>query len=153
MDERVRERCDSHASSSRELFLEPQRQVKSGKCSIKSRYPKDWNCEICQRTKIITAPYRRRVGEIVFFCCKWFWWYDNSWSQSLQRWGWISEQSFFAVCRFFCSRLWENTWHFFFCQQKKLTINSSLRVEVETFVVAMPLIEPHSLFCDRFFAN
>ena len=129
VDERVRECWDSHASSSHELFLEPRREGGSGKCSIKSRYPKDWNCEICQRTKIFTAPCRRRVGEIVFFCCKWFWWYDNSWSQSLQRGGWISEQSFFAELSFLLLKIVRIHTTYFFCHHGKLTINSSLRVE------------------------
>ena len=48
---------DSHASSSHEVSLEP---------TFKRRdFPKDRNCEICQRTKITRAPCRRRNGGAV----------------------------------------------------------------------------------------
>ena len=33
--------------------------------SVKTHFPKDRNCEICQRTKITRAPYRRRNGGVV----------------------------------------------------------------------------------------
>ena len=56
---------DTHASSSHELLLEPQRKVVSHKHSIYSHFPKDRNCEICQRTKIKRAPRRRRTGEVI----------------------------------------------------------------------------------------
>ena len=66
MDERVRERRDSHASSSHELSLEPMRSVDLGKHSIlHTHFPKDRNCEICQKTKIARAPCRRRIGRVV----------------------------------------------------------------------------------------
>ena len=36
-----------------------------GKHSVYTHFPKDRNCEICQRTKITRAPCRRRVGRAV----------------------------------------------------------------------------------------
>ena len=65
MDDRVSERRDSHASSSRELSLEPTRSADLGKHSVYTHFPKDRNCEICQRTKITRAPCRRRIGRVV----------------------------------------------------------------------------------------
>ena len=64
MDDRVRERRDSHACSSHELSLEPMRSVDFGKHSVYSHFPNDRNCEICQRTKITRAPCRRRLGRV-----------------------------------------------------------------------------------------
>ena len=52
VDDRVPERRDSHASSSHGSSLEPTRSVDLGKHSVKTHFPKDRNCEICQRTKI-----------------------------------------------------------------------------------------------------
>ena len=67
MDDRVSEHRDSHASSSHEPSLEPTpaRSVDLGKHSVYNHFPKDRNCEICQRTKITRAPCRRRTGEAV----------------------------------------------------------------------------------------
>ena len=68
VDDRVPEHRDSHASSSHEPSLEPTttRSVDLGKHSVKTHFPKDRNCEICQRTKKITrAPCRRRIGGAV----------------------------------------------------------------------------------------
>ena len=67
VDDRVPERRDSHASSSHEPSLEPtfMRRVDLGKHSVYSHFPKDRNCEICQRTKITRAPCRRRIGGAV----------------------------------------------------------------------------------------
>ena len=67
MDERVPEHRDSHASSSREPSLEPMpaRSVDLGKRSVYTHFPEERNCEICQRTKITRAPYRRRIGGAV----------------------------------------------------------------------------------------
>ena len=67
MDERVPEHRDSHASSSHELSLEPTstRSEDLGKYSVYTHFPKDRNCEICQRTKITRAPCRRRIGRAV----------------------------------------------------------------------------------------
>ena len=63
VDDRVPERRDSHASSSHEPSLEPtfKRREDLGKHSVYTHYPKDRNCEICQRTKITRAPCRRRT--------------------------------------------------------------------------------------------
>ena len=58
VDDRVLERRDSHASSSHELSLEPMpaRSVDLGKHSVETHFPKDRNCEICQRTKNYKSP-------------------------------------------------------------------------------------------------
>ena len=57
VDERVPEHRDSHASSSHEPSLEPTpaRSADLGKHSVQTHFPKDRNCEICQRTKIKKA--------------------------------------------------------------------------------------------------
>ena len=74
VDDRVPECRDSHASSSREPSLEPMptRSADFGKHSVYTHFPKDRNCEICHRTKITTAPCRRRIGGAVpraeYFC-------------------------------------------------------------------------------------
>ena len=65
VDDRVPEHRDSHASSSHEPSLDPMRSVDLGKHSINTHFPKDRNCEICQRTKITRAPCRRRNGGAV----------------------------------------------------------------------------------------
>ena len=65
VDERVPEHRDSHASSSHEPSLEPARSEDLGKHSVYTHFPKDRNCEICQRTKITRAPCRRRNGGAV----------------------------------------------------------------------------------------
>ena len=67
MDHRVPEHRDSHASSSHELSLEPTPTSSwdLGKHSVYTHFPKDRNCEICQRTKITRAPCRRRIGRVV----------------------------------------------------------------------------------------
>ena len=67
MDDRVPERRDSHASSSCEPSLEPTptRSADLGKHSVFTHFLKDSNCEICQKTKIIRAPCRRRIGRVV----------------------------------------------------------------------------------------
>ena len=64
MDDRVPEHRDSHASSSHEPSLEPSpaRSEDLGKHSVYTHFPKDRNCEICQRTKITRAPCKRRNG-------------------------------------------------------------------------------------------
>ena len=63
--ERVPEHRDSHARSSHEPSLEPMRSAVLGKHSVKTHFPKDPNCEICQRTNITRAPCRRRIGGVV----------------------------------------------------------------------------------------
>ena len=65
VDDEVPEHRDSHASSSHELSLQPMRSVDLGKHSVYIHFPKDRNCEICQRTKITSAPCRRRIGIVV----------------------------------------------------------------------------------------
>ena len=67
VDDRVSEHRDSHASSSHELSLEPTstRSEDLGKHSVYTHFPKDRNCEICQRTNITRAPGRRRNGGAV----------------------------------------------------------------------------------------
>ena len=54
VDERVLEHRDTHASSSHTASLEPtsKRSTDLGKHSVCTHFPKDRNCEICQRTKI-----------------------------------------------------------------------------------------------------
>ena len=65
--DRVPEHRDSHASFSHEASLEPttKRREDLGKHNVRTRFPKDRNCEICKRTKITRAPCRRRKGEAV----------------------------------------------------------------------------------------
>ena len=41
------------------------RSADLGKHSVSTHFPKDRNCEICQRTKITRAPCRRRIGGAV----------------------------------------------------------------------------------------
>ena len=67
MDNEIPEQGDTHASSSHEASLEPTFQRREDLCkySVKTHFPKDRNCEICQRTKITRAPCRRRTGGAV----------------------------------------------------------------------------------------
>ena len=67
MDNEIPLQGGSHASSSHEASLEPtsKRREDLGKHSVYTPFPKDRNCEICQRTKIARAPCRRRNGEAV----------------------------------------------------------------------------------------
>ena len=67
MDDRVLEHRDSHASSSHASSLEPTsaRSADLGKHSVCTHFPKDRNCESCQRTNITRAPCRRRNGGAV----------------------------------------------------------------------------------------
>ena len=67
VDDRVPEHGDSHASSSHGLSLEPvfKRREDLGKHSVKTHFPKDRNCDICQRTNITKVPWRRRIGGAV----------------------------------------------------------------------------------------
>ena len=65
VDVRIPERRDSHASSSHELSSERARSVDLGKNSVYTHFPKDRNCEICQRTKITRALCRRCIGGAV----------------------------------------------------------------------------------------
>ena len=74
VDDEVPLQGGSHASSSHEISLEPtcKRREDSGKHSVYTHFPKDRNCEICQRTKITIAPCRRRNGGARTSCRK-FW--------------------------------------------------------------------------------
>ena len=67
MDERVPEHRDSQASSSHQPSVEPtpSRSVDLGKHSIYTHFPKDRNCETCQKTKITRAPCRSRIGRVI----------------------------------------------------------------------------------------
>ena len=67
VDDRVPEHGDLNASSSHESSLEPtsKRSEDLGEHSVETRFPKDRNCDICQRTKITRAPCRRRIGGAV----------------------------------------------------------------------------------------
>ena len=67
VDDEIPVHGDSHASSSQEASLEPifKRREDLGKHSVYTHFPKDRNCEICQRTKITRAPCRRRNGGAV----------------------------------------------------------------------------------------
>ena len=67
VDDEIPEQGDSHASSSHEVSLEPtfKRREDLGKHSVHTHFPKDRNCEICQKTKITRAPCRRRNGGAV----------------------------------------------------------------------------------------
>ena len=63
----VPERGDSHASSSHEVSLQPTFKRREDLCkhNVEIHFPKDRDCEICQRTKITRAPCRRRNGGAV----------------------------------------------------------------------------------------
>ena len=63
----VPEQGDSHAICSHEVSLEPTFKSREdlGKHSVYTHFPKDRNCEICQRTKMTRAPCRRHIGVAV----------------------------------------------------------------------------------------
>ena len=67
VDDEIPEHGDSHASSSHEVSFEPttKRREDLGEHSVETHFPKDRNCEICQRTKITRAPCRRGNGGAV----------------------------------------------------------------------------------------
>ena len=67
VDDEIPEHGDSHASSSHEASLEPTTKRREALCkhSVETHFPKDRNCEICQRTKITRAPCRIRNGGAV----------------------------------------------------------------------------------------
>ena len=67
MDDEIPGHGDSHASCSHEVSFEPttKRREDLGKHSVYAHFPKDRNCEICQRTKITRVSYRRRNGGAV----------------------------------------------------------------------------------------
>ena len=57
---------------SHEVSLEPttKRREDLGKHNVHAHFPKDRNCEICKRTIITRAPYRRRNSEAVLRAVK-----------------------------------------------------------------------------------
>ena len=67
VDDQMLEHGDSHASSSHVVSLEPTFKRREDVCkhSVYTHFPRDRNCEICQRTKITRAPCRRRNGGAV----------------------------------------------------------------------------------------
>ena len=67
VDDEIPVHGDSHASSSHEVSLEPifKRRGDLGKHSVYTHFLEDRNCEICKKTKITTAPCRRRNCEAV----------------------------------------------------------------------------------------
>ena len=67
VDDEIPEHGDSHASTSHEASLEPTFKRREDLCkhSVETHFPKDRNCEICQRTKITRATCRRRNGGAV----------------------------------------------------------------------------------------
>ena len=67
VDDEIPAHGESHASSSHEASLEPILKRREDLCkhSVKTHFPRDRNCEICQRTKITRVPCRRRNGGAV----------------------------------------------------------------------------------------
>ena len=67
VDDEIPLQGGSHASSSHEVSLEPttKRPEDLGKHNVHTHFPKDRNCEICERTTITRAPCRRRTSEAV----------------------------------------------------------------------------------------
>ena len=67
VDDEIPLQGGSHASSSHQVSLEPTTKRREDLCkhSVYTHFPKDRNCEICQRTKITRAPCRRRNGGAV----------------------------------------------------------------------------------------
>ena len=61
------EHRDSLASSSHEVSLDPHPiEVRIWVSTVfYTHFPRDRNCEICQRTKITRGPCRRRIGRAV----------------------------------------------------------------------------------------
>ena len=61
VDDKIHEHGDSHVSSSHEVSLEPtsKRRADLGKHSVYTHFPKDRNCEICQRTKNYKGPMQK----------------------------------------------------------------------------------------------
>ena len=55
------------SKSSHELQIEPRAKVElgSGKHSVYTHFPKDPNCDICLKTKITRASFRKRAGTVV----------------------------------------------------------------------------------------
>ena len=73
VDDEVLESRDSHASSSsHEVSLEPtfKRREDLGKHSVYTHFPKDRNCEICQRTQNYKGPVQKTQWRSRTSCCK-----------------------------------------------------------------------------------
>ena len=66
MDDEIPEHGDPHASSSHEVSSEPifKRREDLGKHSVYIHFPKDRNCEICQRTKMTRARAEDAIVEL-----------------------------------------------------------------------------------------
>ena len=64
-DEEVPASRDTPANTSQDSHSERPTKVISKMHSIYTHFPKDRNCEICMRTKITRAPYRKRTGDAV----------------------------------------------------------------------------------------
>ena len=67
VDDEIPLQGGSHASSSHEVSLEltTKRREDLVKHSVYTHFPKDRNCDICQRTNIKKVPWRRRIGGAV----------------------------------------------------------------------------------------
>ena len=67
VDDEIPLQGGSHASSSHEASLEPttKRREDLGKHNVYTHFPRNRNCEICQRTKITRALCRRHNGGAV----------------------------------------------------------------------------------------
>ena len=61
VDDEIPLQQDSHASSSHEVSSEPttKRREDLGKHNVHTHFPKDRNCEICQRTKNYKGPMQK----------------------------------------------------------------------------------------------
>ena len=82
VDDEIPVHGDSHASSSHKASLEPlfKRREDLGKHSVYIHFPKDRNCEICQRTKNYKGT-AQKTQWLSRTSCRKFWWLDNSRSQ------------------------------------------------------------------------
>ena len=72
VDDEIPLQGGSHASSSHEVSLEPttKRREDVGKHSVKTHFPKDRNCEICQRTKNYKGPMQKTQRQSRTSCWK-----------------------------------------------------------------------------------
>ena len=79
MDDEIPEQGDSHASSSHEVSLEPtfKRREDLGQHSFYTRFLKDRNCEICQRTQNYKGSMQKTQWRSRTSCRK-IWRLDNS---------------------------------------------------------------------------
>ena len=82
------------ANSSRDVYSEhpPKVVTKSMKHNVYTHFPKNWNCDVCLRTKNYTGPVQKTHWRSCTSCRK-CWWLDNSRSQGSQRKLRISKQS------------------------------------------------------------